>query len=117
MKWAENFKKRSVCSVCVPQGYTPLHEASSEGHQEAVRALLEAGADVHAKDVRCPEGGEWRVRRVFRSGACCASELRRLLLRPSHVIHGPHTPPPLSQALTRRAACCPPATTPRHCRR
>ena len=35
----------------MPQdGYTALMRASSEGHLEVVQALLEAGADMEAKD-------------------------------------------------------------------
>ena len=30
--------------------YTPLHKAAYNGHPELVRALVEAGADVTAKD-------------------------------------------------------------------
>ena len=33
-----------------PQGVTPLHEAASNGHEAVTRALVEAGADVNAKD-------------------------------------------------------------------
>ena len=31
-------------------GETPLHKAVEEGNLESIRALIEAGADVHAKD-------------------------------------------------------------------
>lgn len=39
------------CSYCTcVQGTTPLHKAAENCHAWAVRALLERGADVNAKD-------------------------------------------------------------------
>jgi hypothetical protein len=42
-------------SPIIAQGNTILHEAVRNGQTEAVRALIAAGADVKAKDVR----GRW----------------------------------------------------------
>ena len=46
-------------------GLTPLHRAAQCGKEIAIKALLTAKADVHAKtDVRVGEGGvsAWRAR-------------------------------------------------------
>ncbi len=44
-------------------GCTALHEAAGNGHVDAVRALLAAGANVTATDVRgdvpCVGGRQW----------------------------------------------------------
>ncbi len=37
-------------SVSAPCRRTALHDASSSGHTESVKALLEKGADVNAED-------------------------------------------------------------------
>lgn len=45
--------KGSKGGIDVPDKYsqaTPLSHASSEGHSESVKVLLEAGSDVHARD-------------------------------------------------------------------
>ena len=47
-------RRRSRCVGRTQGGWTPLHCAASEGHASVVRALLERGANVEAKDmVRC----------------------------------------------------------------
>jgi ankyrin repeat protein len=38
-------------------GYTPLHVAAREGHADAIRTLLSAGADVNAVDVETKDSG------------------------------------------------------------
>ena len=37
-------------SRVVQMGSTPMHRAASQGQEEAIRALVAAKADVHAKD-------------------------------------------------------------------
>ena len=41
----------------VQDGDTPLHEAARNGKAEAAAALLQAGADINAKDNVSREGG------------------------------------------------------------
>lgn len=38
-----------MANVYSPEGWTPLHLAAHFGHTSAVRSLLDAGADVHAR--------------------------------------------------------------------
>lgn len=41
-----------VMSLCEQKGWTPLHRAARNGNTDAIRALLECGADVAVKAAR-----------------------------------------------------------------
>jgi hypothetical protein len=55
---------RVVVSVSAPCRWTALHLASSNGHTESVKALLERGADVNAKT-----DGDWYYSCKFKKTA------------------------------------------------
>ena len=40
----------SLIIICLQRGRTALHEAVSNGHQDVVRMLMKAGADVKTQD-------------------------------------------------------------------
>jgi hypothetical protein len=46
---ASHLRGRRHCSPAPQAGWTPLHNASNNGHLEVVEALLAKGADVEAK--------------------------------------------------------------------
>ncbi len=46
---ADCHARRVACEAAPQNGWTPLHNASKEGHLEVVEALLAKGADVQAK--------------------------------------------------------------------
>ncbi len=43
----------SFCSVCVDQGWTPLHIAALGGHIDIVEQLIKSGADVNLPKMVC----------------------------------------------------------------
>ena len=61
-----------VMCVCVQvndEGYTPLMEASREGHEEMVALLLSQGAEINAQTEETQETAHPRLlRRLPRSG-------------------------------------------------
>ena len=61
-EWAWLMGSRVVQDEC-----TPLHVAAQNGHTTAIKALVAAKADVHAKDT-VREGVAWRVREGAASG-------------------------------------------------
>jgi hypothetical protein len=57
-------------------GATPLHYAAESGHREIVRALLDAGADINARDGRfgaTPAG--WAIEYLRERGALLGMEI------------------------------------------
>ena len=40
----------SLVNVTDEEGWAPIHSASSAGHLQVVRSLVQAGADVHQKN-------------------------------------------------------------------
>ena len=57
-------------------GATPLHYAAAAGHRELVRMLLDAGADVNARDLQfgaTPAG--WAIEYLRERGALLAIEI------------------------------------------
>ena len=65
-----------LCSVEI-QASAPLHSAAAEGDIEAITALLNAGADLNAKDewgkspihVAAENGRAWAIRALLDAGA------------------------------------------------
>ena len=50
----------SVLLILLQDGWTPLHAACQEGHDEVAELLLQAGASVDQEtEVRCGDGQDW----------------------------------------------------------
>jgi hypothetical protein len=62
------------------EGATPLHLAAEQGHRDVVKLLLEAGADINARDDRfgaTPTG--WAIEYLREQGGLLAVEIEDML--------------------------------------
>ena len=69
-----------------PRGGTPLHWAANYGHWEVVLRLIEARANVEAKDQF--GRGAWERRSVVSKKGCKAAQMQVVKHEPGHVFIG-----------------------------
>lgn len=73
-------RDRSLATARDGEGATPLHYAAEAGHRDVVRVLLDAGADLNARDARfgaTPAG--WAIEYLRQRGGLLAIEIEDTL--------------------------------------